>query len=1032
MARSRLQRWIRRCSRADTKLTALTVTCRPAWPVFVVGVLVAQSVLGRLDGALRTKHAAQEVSGGLGDITAPTAALDPEVPVAIVSGWRDVEGLLWGYLAADIIMMSLLAGLLLLLRVTLLDWLGGDGRYQRRLRAAARSRDRQLATAAASALRWSTLAVLGYLAADLVETVMAVGWGLSGTLPRLAAMAIGGAALLKWASLVLAVIPMVLVCLGIPVLRRRAFAGLTALRGHVLIAVVLIAVFLLLRGDIGRQIDDVVAHAAESPSRALGTTLLAMATSLVMIVGGRRCLAAYRSRPDIRGVRTEWLWRTGGIAAAVATGGLLLSTFGPQIVRPTALALLTLPGVAVLVWTALTAPKGVRQLEIVYMRPDPPSPPMTWVWLLGSVPLLILLLAVVRAATTVSVVQGEPAVSLLVWGGSVALALFVAMVLRAPAGPAVPQRPRSAGAVTSVLKRDVTRLEALCWTAAALGLITFAAFRPVGLWMGIGSVAVVYCFALIGTLLAVGLTLLGDALAPRGALALTGLRRMPVMTLLVLWGLVASVSDTQGRYYDAPLVGAGTEVTAPPSRAEPAATALTAWTQADPDERAAPGEDRSLVFITASGGGIRAAYWTQLVWDCFLATHCDGHQVRDQDRSHKVFLASGVSGGAVGLSLVRSGTTPQDARGDVLNKDFLAPALAAALSRDLPNSILRLPLPGHDRAAVLADALATADAGLETTFAEVRGTPHLALSGTSVEDGCRLTLSTVSQGLKATRCGGVVTGLPDEGPDASPVRDALAFLCDRAGQRGDIALADAALLSARFPYVSPTAALHSCFGGGETTYVLDGGMFDNSGGSSVSNVLAALAQPLDAHNDRAAHDQRNVGVQQSEQVPWHGCVIPRLLVIENQFASDAQPVAASRPLQTLGPGQALLSFYDDRSDRELARAAADIERSAERAEMLCSRGSTQGETGGDTASVVVVHPVEAGGAAAPLGWTLADSTRRVMAEQVPTDCSGVPVARPSAADDEVGPDEDGRAMHRIRMCAALRTVDTWLDPVLDD
>lgn len=993
-----------------------------AWPYLVVLVLIAQSVLDRVDGALASRHRVGAVSGGVGDIATPGSLAEPEVPAQVVTGWVDPGRLLWTYLAVDVVLMVLVAALLLVLRRRMLKALGKTSPQG--------SSDR----AVVGALWWSWLPALIYLVTDGGETGTAVLVATTGSFASSTAMFVGFMSLLKWVALALALLPHLLALLALPTRRRALLAGLDALRGHVLVVGLLTVLFLMLQGDIGRQIDDVVVHAAENVAPALAATGLAWALSSVMVVGGLRCLAAYQAPPAITAVSDALLRGAGVLGAALLIGAFAAWQLGPDAYRGTALALLVVPGAAVLLWWLLSLPRQVRE---VGTTPEPPSSkpamcassdtsterPTGWLHALAVVPPILLTLAVVRATVTSHTLTEEAPLGPMIWTAVLCLLLLVAgAALRGAAG-----RPSATPIVRA--QAAAGRAEATGWVvASAVGLAVMAGSASSTLWTAVGTLGVLLVSALVLLVGLVGLTLLGDSLAPRGALALTGLRRMPLISMLVLWGVLASAADREGRYYDARLLaGPGTESSWLPVSP---GLALSRWAEAGhPSD---PAEARSLIFVTASGGGVRAAYWTQLVWECSFGTSCGAAEGLNADRSTDVFMASGVSGGAVGLSIVLGGDAPAVGRDEVLDQDFLAPALAAAVSRDLPNSVLRLPWSGNDRAATLADAVTRAATGLGKGFGTYASHPHLAMSGTSVEDGCRLTLSTIRQDSRWTRCQGSVTEVPSGGPGPSPVRRGQDYLCDRDHRRSDLTLADAAFLSARFPYVSPAASLPGCTRARGTTYVLDGGMYDNSGASSVSNVLDALAPHLDARNRRASAvgGETITTVQESgEPGTWRGCVIPRLLVIENQFSSIARSPETQRPLQTLGPAQTLLSFYGDRSDRELALAARKVQRAADRAHRLCSIDAVG-------PSVVVVHPVRAGGAAAPLGWTLSEQTRDLMARQAQVVCADPekPIGRSTPTKAEASPAPDGTPdqeedvlhQHGLETCSDRAAVHAWL------
>lgn len=219
--------------------------------------------------------------------------------------------------------------------------------------------------------------------------------------------------------------------------------------------------------------------------------------------------------------------------------------------------------------------------------------------------------------------------------------------------------------------------------------------------------------------------------------------------------------------------------------------------------RQAPGTGpRPALLVAASGGGIRAAYWTAKVVDCLIEREFDGadpcgalaspEQVARRRRA--LMLMSGASGGSLGLAeyvatvgddwpaTTASGTaeppietppvplndattlvlgTPGDvACGDsavdasgttcdwvrnVLGKDFLAPVAAAWWFTDGISTFLR-PESGVDRGATLERAWERANPNLQAGFfaAQRAGAqPILLMNGYSALTGCRVLTSVV-------------------------------------------------------------------------------------------------------------------------------------------------------------------------------------------------------------------------------------------------------------------------------------------------
>jgi hypothetical protein len=73
------------------------------------------------------------------------------------------------------------------------------------------------------------------------------------------------------------------------------------------------------------------------------------------------------------------------------------------------------------------------------------------------------------------------------------------------------------------------------------------------------------------------------------------------------------------------------------------------------------------------------------------------------------------------------------------------------------------------------------------------------------------------------------------------------FLCPNP----DVAMSTAALLSARFPYATPSGRLERCAEDGARTYVVDdGGYLDNSGSMSATDLYLQTMPFIDIHNKR--------------------------------------------------------------------------------------------------------------------------------------------------------------------------------------
>lgn len=248
------------------------------------------------------------------------------------------------------------------------------------------------------------------------------------------------------------------------------------------------------------------------------------------------------------------------------------------------------------------------------------------------------------------------------------------------------------------------------------------------------------------------------------------------------------------------------------------AQALMNWRARQPqgDTGALP-----MVFVLADGGASRSGHWVLRVLDtlgradtCFPA---------------KLFALSGTSGGAVGLAAYHLDLLPSGAHGRAgttagsLCADLLSPTLAHLLGPDLLN------LGGGlwpDRARALEQALERADSAwgrpVRAVFNQYADTlPLLFLNTTRVHDGLP----------------GVIASMRLRS-DRSTVSLRTDLLAQRFAGDADLAFSTAAILSARFPYMSPAGGLY--FNGRWNHYV-DGGYFDNSGAGIVTEILRHIA-----------------------------------------------------------------------------------------------------------------------------------------------------------------------------------------------
>ena len=251
-----------------------------------------------------------------------------------------------------------------------------------------------------------------------------------------------------------------------------------------------------------------------------------------------------------------------------------------------------------------------------------------------------------------------------------------------------------------------------------------------------------------------------------------------------------------------------------------------------PEERPHP-----MFIVAASGGGIRAAYWTASVLGVL--------QDQNESFASHTIVVSSVSGGALGslvfAGLVAGGSvgnTPQEGvseRGQtILSRDFLSPALGALLFYDLPARFWPFPNQIPDRAKALEVAWENGwkpGGNGQSPFARgfsslLKGErnhaiPTLLINGTSVETGERILTAHLDLAGDFPDCGNALLDLPH-----------------------DIRMSTAGTMSARFTYVSPAGTLAS------GVHVVDGGYYENSGAATALEFFDAVKSEI--NEDRVA------------------------------------------------------------------------------------------------------------------------------------------------------------------------------------
>lgn len=250
-----------------------------------------------------------------------------------------------------------------------------------------------------------------------------------------------------------------------------------------------------------------------------------------------------------------------------------------------------------------------------------------------------------------------------------------------------------------------------------------------------------------------------------------------------------------------------------------------------------------IFFVNAHGGGIRAAAWTTFVigrLDQVLRESKNNH-LPVRDFQHYVFSYSGASGGTVGLSLLcasRIQMVKNSSKTDttfypyntlnLFKHDYLTANLVGIFGRDALMSSIG--------ANWYADRARLQEISFEQYMDKSGLHYKIPLSSGWHDKGMDVPLFFSNTYDINTGFKGLIAPVklnPDDFPGTVLIQDLLK-------PHQDLLLSTAALISARFPYVSPTAKFD------EEHHFTDGGTLENSGAETSLQVIRVFQAGLDS------------------------------------------------------------------------------------------------------------------------------------------------------------------------------------------
>ena len=314
---------------------------------------------------------------------------------------------------------------------------------------------------------------------------------------------------------------------------------------------------------------------------------------------------------------------------------------------------------------------------------------------------------------------------------------------------------------------------------------------------------------------------------------------------------------------------------------------------------------RPVLLIAAEGGGIRAAYWTGQSMARIVADEC---------LTNSVLVSSGVSGGSVGLSLAGiNGDEPiADRLIALASPDTLGTGVSGLMVSDIVASATGIRLPSwmqtpddfaisdyaddvfgwkwRDRAALIETGWITDVPHLSDAYTSASNpkTGFLLLNSTDVDSGCRVVVGAADLfGVKPTPPPPTADGSApsDSQCTEATVEPAVSWWlpnsCDM-----KIDGATAAMLSARFPIVTPAGRLPQAAGCDSRAQLVDGGYAEGSGLGTLADLAPEITETI-----------RRLNTERESDPPY----VPIVVYMRNSSGFDITSSVADLTAEPLVP-----------------------------------------------------------------------------------------------------------------------------------
>ncbi len=378
-----------------------------------------------------------------------------------------------------------------------------------------------------------------------------------------------------------------------------------------------------------------------------------------------------------------------------------------------------------------------------------------------------------------------------------------------------------------------------------------------------------------------------------------------------------------------------------------------------------------VLLVVAEGGGIRAAYWTGRALEILNSG--------DGCLGGSILASSGVSGGSVGLAVTATrgeGTiteqlqklaTPETVGSGVAGL-LVGDAIATALGVHVPSLIHDEGFIWRDRAALIESGWTEDATGLGDQYDPMPSerTGFLVMNSTDTNTKCRILVGPNVFPRTVTS---------DAGCDLSTDQPAASRWLGRQCQRS-LSWASAAMLSARFPIITPAGRMPDAPGCPDSVQLIDGGYAEGSGLGTMADLAPSIA---------AALRSRNAVVGSGG--PFY---VPIIVYLRNSAGFDVAEELKDITAEPLVPLMGMAAKAEQAAEAAWMQRLASTLRSSCPASGQCNAAQQEvREAFGN--GIVVVAPSTRPAVVPPLGWALSAHSIESLERSLKTEaeeCAG--------------------------------------------